>query len=395
MTYSQPTIIVEGKNLGKKNATNVYTQSMRDTYRQYLDYSHKRQIVNVDGEVNANANVTADADDIDDVDIVSDYVSNIQIDINTTIKMIPPMLLNKYARIVEDKGVYSIKIEKGNRKMDFNNIIYIQPKIDDLRCIATTVKTGELVDVYMYTRGLKIVSDFIHIRQELRRLLANHDNLYLDGGFYKHGMKLQNINSIVHNKRTTVDQSQLHFYIFDAFRDNDTRGFANRFLEIRTLVANMSPPLSFIHMIETERVKNHDDVIAKFVSYIKTGYEGAVIRYADGTYIPSVNNRRSSNTLKIKMRYDSEYEIVNFKCGIRGKDQGAIIWVLKTANGITFDSVPNDTQESRKSLYEKFVTDRTHFDNEYLGKMMTIEYDDISNTGVPARAKAIAIRQPE
>ena len=60
----------------------------------------------------------------------------------------------------------------------------------------------------------------------------------------------------------------------------------------------------------------------------------------------------------------------------------------------------NPTKENYRKLilaFNKFglsLFDMTEelFNNEYNGKMMTVEYDELSETGVPLRAKAIGIR---
>jgi hypothetical protein len=101
---------------------------------------------------------------------------------------------------------------------------------------------------------------------------------------------------------------------------------------------------------------------------------------------------------KRKPRYSAEYEIIGWTEGTKGKDKNAIIWILKTKldrdknlQPVVFTATPvNMNYKERYDIFNRM----THkiFDTEYKGKMMTVEYDDISNDGVPLRAKAKNIR---
>ena len=99
---------------------------------------------------------------------------------------------------------------------------------------------------------------------------------------------------------------------------------------------------------------------------------------------------------KRKPRYSDEYEVVGYTQGDQGKDIGAIIWILKTPEtkkikSVVFTSIPiGITNEERYKLFSNMTEEL--FNNEYKGKMMTVEYDELSETGVPLRAKAIGLR---
>jgi ATP-dependent DNA ligase len=61
---------------------------------------------------------------------------------------------------------------------------------------------------------------------------------------------------------------------------------------------------------------------------------------------------RSKHLLKYKPLFDEEFEIVDYKSGDKGKEIGAIIFVLKTKDDKTFNAVPNMPYEERYSLYK-------------------------------------------
>lgn len=95
----------------------------------------------------------------------------------------------------------------------------------------------------------------------------------------------------------------------------------------------------------------------------------------------------------MKKKMTDEFEVVNYTEGSRGKDKGAIIWVAKTKDGAFFNVTPkNITYEERYAL---FAECKKHFKTKYLGRMLTVEYEDLSKTNVPQRAKAVGFRDYE
>ena len=100
--------------------------------------------------------------------------------------------------------------------------------------------------------------------------------------------------------------------------------------------------------------------------------------------------------LKRKARFTDEFELVDFTQGTKGKDIGAVIWILKTHDtNKTFNATPKDiTYEERYKLYKKSVlNNKKGFNNNYKGRMMTVEYEDLSKDKVPLRAKSICFRE--
>lgn len=97
--------------------------------------------------------------------------------------------------------------------------------------------------------------------------------------------------------------------------------------------------------------------------------------------------KRSSWYLKRKQRFDDEFEIVSFGEG-KGKDTGCVVFVLKTKEGVEFNSVPNGTYDYRKNLYQQCLQ---NFD-QFKGKMAKVQFEDYSTEKVPLRNRMIMIR---
>ena len=135
------------------------------------------------------------------------------------------------------------------------------------------------------------------------------------------------------------------------------------------------------------------DLFVTVHKLIKKGYEGVILKNNSGIYEFSKDKEiRSYHIRKRKPRHSSEYKIIDYKCGTIGKEENAIIWILETKEGKTFTSVPiHITLIARIKMYNDMTLDI--FNECYKNKMMTVEYDDLSDDLIPLRAKAICVRE--
>ena len=103
---------------------------------------------------------------------------------------------------------------------------------------------------------------------------------------------------------------------------------------------------------------------------------------------------RSKFVLKRKMTYADEFEVVGFEQGTKGRDIGAILWICKTPKTKKIFSVTpkNITYEERYKLFKE-ASKANQFDENFKGRMMTIEYEDLSLDEIPLRAKSIGFRE--
>lgn len=400
------TMVTVGKSLGRANRTNVWTQALREAYSTYT--THKRARPIIPNATNAAASALVASDSAAPTLGVAQgnaqqVASNYNVDMDSNIKLISPMLLHIYAILKKPKygAPYLVK-ERVTNVLDYaRQTIYLQPKIDDIRCIATVF--GE--SIFMYSRGLQFIRGFGQIRTELDVLYKAYlaefpagttaPQLYLDGGLYSHTMKLQDIMKIVRTEVIThAQEDQLIFHIFDCFTDNSTQSFTDRLALIRRLFdAVGADNVPHIKIIQTEIVHSEQEILDKFLGYVDQGYEGAVVRIGTGLYKPGTSTSvRSNDVLKIKIRYDSEFEIVGYTCGVKGKDVGAIIWKMKTAEGKEFAAQPNMSLAERSALYQELQSDPELFAKEYSGKLMTVEYAGVSKDKIPLQPKALRIR---
>lgn len=376
----KPTRVYSGKNIGKKNQTNPFTQALRDALSRY-----NKQIQKSQEEVTSDVTVKAD--------------------------LLPPMLAN-----AESDNIAKINFEAeaaAGRK------VYIQPKLNGTRGVAA-LNIGKLGDIaestILYTRKRKIITGLKYIQDEAFSMLLqfykeNNFRLRLDGEFYVHGTPLELISGAMRREKEGESSDlKLQYHVFDVFsEDKSDANFTTRMGWMNSVFANATQ-LQYIKLVLANEVKNKDDIKSAYEAYLKEGYEGAIIRL-DYPYKYSYNDRRAKWLLKMKPVMDAEFEIVGYEAAEKGKASGWLILHLKTKGGKVFNlsNFGERGDELRQELYEKMSkpdttaaplpdgTQPTIFDTQYKGKYITVLFDEWSRFGVPLRARTegIVIRDYE
>ena len=133
----------------------------------------------------------------------------------------------------------------------------------------------------------------------------------------------------------------------------------------------------------TEECQSDEEIKTFHKKYIKLGYEGVIIRNKNGLY---KEKNRSNDLLKYKEFVDDEFEIVDYKCGT-GQDANAVIWICKTKDEKIFNARPEGTLEERRKFYR--------YGKQYIGKLLTVRYQNLSKDGIPRFPVGVTIRDYE
>jgi len=170
------------------------------------------------------------------------------------------------------------------------------------------------------------------------------------------------------------------------------------------------PIYNNIVKVPTFMARNRVEEEYIYRAMLTLGFEGSIVRNMDGIYKADPNTKssylRSMDVQKRKVQFSEEYPIENYTQGKKGREKGALIWVLirhkcrsdnlKSATYTKdklFNAAPkNVTIKERKQLFELFEKNKSLFDKEYKGKLITVEYEDLSNDGIPQRLKALGLR---
>jgi len=237
-----------------------------------------------------------------------------------------------------------------------NYPIFIQPKMNGINC---TLRTDGIL--------MSRTNKYFPAVQAAFHWPRPPFDLY--GELYVHGWDLQRIVAAVSPDKPTEDTKYLSLHCFDCnvpYKNPD---------EKQAIIAlqGSSDILSTHHMIvSVPTQKEATNEISKWYNfYLKTGYEGVVIRDSMG------------QVWKKKPYGDYEYKCVAVTEG-KGKRTGHVgHFVLELPDGRTFNC--GGGQCSYQLL-------RKLFEEPPLGKFITVRYNNTSNTGIPLCAQFISVR---
>jgi hypothetical protein len=140
--------------------------------------------------------------------------------------------------------------------------------------------------------------------------------------------------------------------------------------------------------VDTEVAEDEEEMLKFHQAFIKSGYEGTIIRDLDGKYAVK---QRSPHLQKLKDFMDDEFKIVAFTEGER--EPGMVIWICETNEaspkgaGHIFEARPRGSFEDRRDWYEN--------GDAYIGEMLTVAFEGWTKDGLPSKPVGIAIRNYE
>ena len=263
-----------------------------------------------------------------------------------------------------------------------HNITYpaiVQRKFDGVRCLA--VLNSDKTVTLLSRKG----KEFPHLEHIKSDVLANNKDqgLVLDGELYSDTLTFQELVGLV--KRVTLkpgnDKQMLEvsLRVYDCVNTRKTDNFQDRYLDIMGITHGAK----YLSLVENIGVDNEAQVHEAQRKFVEEGYEGAMVRNLLGAY---AIGKRSPDLQKVKTFLDGEYEIVGFS-EATGNDAGTVIWECRVPGGLTFRVRPRGTRETRIDWYQN--------GNEYIGKQLTVRYQELTDDGIPRFPVGITIRDYE
>ena len=249
---------------------------------------------------------------------------------------------------------------------------YAQPKLDGIRCLAR--RTGDTVT--LYSRKGKILDLVPHINEALLAVL--NDGQCADGELYTHGWDFQKIVSAIKKTNENTPGIQYHIYDLPDMQDR-SKSFVDRFNSFAR--GRISAAADCLVSVETPLIRTEEALMSYEDQCHNDGYEGVMARNIQSQYLFGY---RSKDLLKVKRFLDDEYEIVDFTHGT-SIELECIVFVCKTKDDQTFSVRPVGTHEERKVMYKNGAS--------YIGKMLTVKFQELSNDGVPRFPVGLHIRE--
>jgi DNA ligase 1 len=259
--------------------------------------------------------------------------------------------------------------------------VYVQPKLDGLRCLAIW-EGGELRLVSRTGKPLTVV----HIQKQLETLLHNICDCTLDGELYIHDEdNFEDIVSLV--KKNRPGSEKLDFHIYDFIIDDDADFDDRTTLLHNNIFKNCHDSKKHPNIIRVETNKanfeKEDDAKKLAEHFVSQGYEGMMIRTANGLY---EWGHRSQGLLKVKAFQDAEFKVVGFEEGL-GKFVGCVTWKCVTKDGKEFNVTPEGTLDSKKAAFKTA--------KKQIGKMLKVKFFEYTKDGIPRFPVGIGFRDME
>ena len=275
------------------------------------------------------------------------------------------------------KAMLAHKFDKS--RVDWNQAVYIQPKLDGVRCLFT--KDGA------YSRNHKQFMNVRHIEMALKPFFDKHPDVILDGELYNHKLKhdFEKIISLVRKQKPTdtdrLDAQHLvQFHVYDYFDGVMYDSYKTRMQQLVTSDIYDAQ----IKYVPAKLVDSYNYARDIHADFLNQGYEGSIIRL-DGLY----KHGRSYDLMKFKDFSDTEATIVGYEIG-KGKRSGTLgKFLMLDDEGVKFGCPPG------KGYTYKDLADMLNNIDNYIGKRATFTYFQRTKAGSYRHPLFKAIRNYE
>ena len=252
-----------------------------------------------------------------------------------------------------------------NSRVDWSQPVYIQPKLDGVRCLFT--KNGA------YSRTGKKFMNLAHIELALISFFKDQPDVVLDGELYNHKLKrdFEKIISLVRKQKPTADdrldaQHLVQFHVYDYFDGVMYDSYDTR--RDQLICSNIyDAQIKYVH---ADKVHSYEAARDFHAAYLSEGYEGSIIRL-DGLY----KHGRSYDLMKFKDFSDTEATIIGYEVG-KGKRTGTLgKFIMLDDEGVEFGCPPG------RGYNYKDLADMLVNITDYIGKRATFTYFQRTQAG--------------
>jgi len=260
-----------------------------------------------------------------------------------------------------------------NDRVDWSQPVYIQPKLDGIRCIMTSDGC--------YSRNGKKFMNVQHLyTKAIKDLFKVNPLLVLDGELYNHDLRdnFEKIVSLVRKQKPTSDDRKearnlIQYHVYDfvmAYKgrldliESDMNRYEKRMHQL--VCSDMYG--KHIRYVHAQRVANFHTAKKLHIKYKSQGYEGSILRL-NGPY----KCGRSYDLMKFKDFSDTEAKIVDWVEG-KGKRRGTIgKFIAIDSSGVKFGMPVMDNFNYLQRNFNEMKS--------YVGKIATFTYFEKTKAG--------------
>ena len=268
----------------------------------------------------------------------------------------------------------------GKKEIDWAENIYLQPKLDGVRCNIYLDGNNKVVS---YSRTGKKFYNLKHIEDSLLTFFVKYPDMVLDGELYNHDLRhdFEKIISLVRKQKPTdLDASEaenlIQFHCYDYIENPNKDVYSERTEFLKHPDRKTDLYTGYVVYVPTLHILG-GLTSANFwhKQHLELGYEGSILRL-DKLY----ENKRSYNLQKFKDFQDTEATIIGYVPG-KGKRTGTLgKFIMRDDDGIEFGCPPG------KGYNYKDLANMLDNIKDYIGKRATFTFFE--------RTKALSYRHP-
>jgi ATP-dependent DNA ligase len=274
-------------------------------------------------------------------------------------------MMRKKPMLAQNVGDYS-------RIKDDDWPLYVQPKLDGVRCLIQREGDDMAFAIRAYSRTGKEWKNIKHILQELVPFFMKYPNAILDGELYTHDLKddFEKIISLVRKTKPTDEDvyessQKVQFHCYDTIMEHMDFEGRNSFIN-----RNIGEKFNSIRTLDHKLVFNTEEVEVAHEDFLEMGYEGSILRQNK-----PYECKRSWTLMKVKDFSDAEATITGYEIG-KGKREGTLGKFMMTDDyGKEFGCPPG---KGYTYIDMKDMLDNIH---DYIGQRATFTYFERTKAG--------------
>lgn len=276
--------------------------------------------------------------------------------------------------------------DKVTNKKIFDNKWLISRKLDGVKALFYYRED----EVHTASRGGEHYdhsTDHIRLYAPLLAFFEEHPNVILDGELFRRGKSLQQISGAARMEKNAYDCDWLQYWVYDCyFLDKpelpaiDRQNFLYEELVSKYKVpyynnSSLDDVESPVFLLAQDEVSKWDNMKTLHDSYVREGFEGAVIKDPAKAYKPG---SRGNQLIKIKEYKSEDFKVIGYKLGLRGSED--MTFTCELEDGRTFEAMPVGS----RAIKEEYVE---NFENKYKGHKAECTYFNLSDEGIPTQPK--------
>jgi hypothetical protein len=268
--------------------------------------------------------------------------------------------------------------------------VSVMRKIDGIRALTRFHQNK----ITMRSRENNLFPHLDHIKKEMEVFMKYlPTNCELDGELYCLQMNFQKLTSVVKRiKQLHPRHNEVEYWIFDLIDPNRLVWEDRYKLLVNAYIryledGNTSKSFRILQAYNAtswEKIDQYHD------AFVAEGYEGVMIRrygsIEKNKKLAQYRPNRTNSLVKYKVFQDEEVTITGYKSCI-GNEEGAIKFLVTDIRNNEFQVRPRGSLNKRREWYQR--------GDEFIGKKLTIRFQELSDKGVPRFPVGIAIRDYE